>query len=129
MEGLSPPPSSSDHGPQPERDARHTHLEKRRVHVGHHVGQPPPLADGQTAGHFHQALDEAELLLLGVADGQVAAVHVDFPRHLFGTTYFHLVVKEHYTGSNGQTPLSTKGQKCKQFFCGQSCKVINGNFI
>ena len=62
------------------------------MHVGHHVGQPPPLADGQAAGHFHQAFDEAELLLLRVADGQVPSVHVDLPSHLLGTAYFYLVV-------------------------------------
>lgn len=64
------------------------------MHVGHHVGQPPPLADGQAAGHLHQALDEAELLLLGVADGQVSSVHVDLPGHLLGTADFHLEGKD-----------------------------------
>lgn len=62
--------------------------------VGHDVGQPPPLADGQAARHLHQALDEVQLLLLGVADGQVPPVHVHLPGHLFWTTQLHLVVEQ-----------------------------------
>lgn len=105
---VSSPLPSLVRGPRPGQEVlclltltHRTHLEKRRVHVGHHVGQPPPLTDGQAAGHFHQALDEAELLLLRVADSQVSTVHVDLPSHLLRTTYFYLVVKEHYTGSYG----------------------------
>lgn len=86
------------------------------MHVGHHMGQPPPLTDGQTACHFHQALDEAELLLLRVANSQVSTVHVDFPSHLFGTTYFHLVVKEHHMGSNGQFSSQYEGSKMQANF-------------
>lgn len=54
------------------------------------VRQPPPLADGQAGGHLHQSLYEGQLLLLRVADGQVAAVHVHLPRHLLGTAQLHL---------------------------------------
>lgn len=61
--------------------------------VGHDVGQTPPLADGQAARHLHQPLDEVQLLLLGVADGQVPPVHVHLPGHLFWTTQLHLVVE------------------------------------
>lgn len=97
--------SSSLHGPYVDlswsaagaeamlRGGRCTHLQKGRVHMGHYVGQPPPLTDGQAAGHFHEALDETKLLLFRVADRQVSAVHVDFPCHLFWATYFYLQSK------------------------------------
>lgn len=62
------------------------------MHVGNDVRQPPPLADGQAGGHFNQPLDEVELLLLWVADGQVATVHVHLPRHLLRTAQLHLEV-------------------------------------
>ncbi|TNN49211.1 hypothetical protein EYF80_040577 [Liparis tanakae] len=64
--------------------------QQRRVNVGDDVRQPPPLADGEAGGHLHQPLDEVELLLLRVADGQVAAVHVHLPRHLLRTAQLHL---------------------------------------
>jgi len=67
-----------------------TDLQQRRVNVGNDVRQPPPLADGEVGGHLHQPLDEVELLLLRVADGQVAAVHVHLPRHLLRTAQLHL---------------------------------------
>lgn len=98
-----------------------THLQERRVHVGHHMGQPPPLTDGQAAGHLHQALDEAELLFLGVADGQVSAVHVHLPGHLLRTAHFHLTVKERDRGSEGPSFPQCKGSNRKKkitfFFC------------
>lgn len=62
--------------------------------VGHDVGQAPPLADGEAARHLHQPLDEVQLLLLGVADGQVPPVHVHLPGHLFWTAQLHLVMEE-----------------------------------
>lgn len=52
--------------------------------------QPLPLADGQIGGHLHQPLYEVELLLLWVANGQVATVHVHLPGHLLRTAQFHL---------------------------------------
>lgn len=62
--------------------------------MGHDVWQPPPLADGQAGGHFHQPLDEVELLLFWVADGQVASVHVHLPCHLLRTAQLHLVIEK-----------------------------------
>lgn len=80
------------------------------------MGQPPPLADGQAAGHFHQALDEAELLLLRVADSQVSTVHVDLPRHLLWTTYFYLVMEEYHIGNNGYTSSQWEESESKVNF-------------
>lgn len=77
--GRRAPPAHWAQGPKPGpgallrgAQALCTHLEKGHVHMRHHVGQPLPLTDGQAAGHFHQALNEAELLLLGVAGGKVS---------------------------------------------------------
>lgn len=91
--------------------------------MGHHMRQAPPLTDGQAAGHFHQAFDEAELLLLRMADSQVSTVHVDLPSHLLGTTYFYLVIKNIIQEAMGILPLSRKSQKGKSmYFCSQSNK-------
>lgn len=95
------PPTHNQDGP---------HLEQGRVHVRHHVRQPPPLADGQAAGHLHQALDEAQLLLLGVADSQVPAVHVDLPGHLLRTAHLYLGGEEHHTEAVGILPLSAESK-------------------
>ena len=62
------------------------------MHVGDDVRQPPPLSDGQARGHLHQPLYEVELLLLWVADSQVAAVHVHLPGHLLRTAQLHLKI-------------------------------------
>ena len=109
--GRRAPPAHWAQGPKPGpgallggAPALCTHLEKGRVHVRHHVGQPPPLTDGQAAGHFHQALDEAELLLLGVADGQVSTVHIHLPSHLLRTAYFYLEVKNTAQEVMGKLP-------------------------
>lgn len=70
-----------------------TDLQQRCVHMGDDVRQPPPLADGQAGGHLHQPFDEVELLLLWVADGQVASVHVHLPCHLLRTAQLHLEIQ------------------------------------
>lgn len=77
-----------------------TDLQQRCVHVGHNVWQPPPLADGQAGGHFHQPLDKVELLLFRVADGQVASVHVHLPCHLLRTAQLHLGIKKQSSTPN-----------------------------
>lgn len=70
------------------------YLEQRRVHVRNDMRQPSPLADGEAGCHLHQSLDEVELLLLRVADGQVTAVHVHLPGHLLGATQLHLEINQ-----------------------------------
>ena len=95
------------------------------MHVRHHMGQPPPLADGQAAGHLHQALDEAQLLLLGVADSQVPAVHVDLPGHLLWTAHLYLGGEEHHTEAVGILLLSTESKS--KLFGSQLCKAVKSN--
>lgn len=58
--------------------------------MGNYVRQPPPLADGQAGGHFHQSLYEVELLLLWMTNGQVTTMHIYLPGHLLGTAQLYL---------------------------------------
>lgn len=64
--------------------------------VGNHLWESSPFSDGQAAGHFHQALDEIQLLFVRVANGQISPVHVDFPRHLFRAAELHLGANEEH---------------------------------